>query len=137
MGSVIHEPKDFWGFLRLANKPKHLGKWRRYHSLYPDIPRTLPANQQLHIKKNQLVICGKKLIPPFTLEKVTEILGTARIVTKQGARKDSNTNDAQLKPVIYYVWDNLGIQGQVNNNEIENFIICLSRHDHNPCRKII
>lgn len=135
VGSVIHESKDFWGFLRLANKPKHLGKWRRYHSLYPDIPRTLPANQQLHIKKNQLVICGKKLIPPFTLEKVTEILGTARIVTKQGARKDSNTNDAQLKPMIYYVWDNLGIQGQVNNNEIENFIICLSRHDHNLAAK--
>lgn len=133
-GSVIHEPEDFWGFLRLANKPKRLGKWLRYSTRYPDIPNTLPPKKgQFVVKKDCLVFCGKKLVPPFTLEKATDALGAARVVVKSGVRKDAATGVEHPYTTLYYVWDTLGIQGRVNDEEteIEAFSICLSPHERN------
>ena len=138
VGSVLHAPEDFWGFLRTANKPKKLGKWLRYHALYPDIPNTLPCRQhQFIVKKDRLMAFGKKLTPPFTLEQVTAVLGPARIVIKQGVRKDAATSEEHPYTVLYYVWDDLGIQGRVNDKEteIETLFICLSPHERNLTAK--
>ena len=52
VGSILHEPEDFWGFLRTANKPKKLGKWLCYPGLYPDIPHTLPESHLGHIERS-------------------------------------------------------------------------------------
>lgn len=138
VGSVLHEPEDFWGFLRTANKPKKLGKWLRYHDLYPDIPNTLPSKeQQFIVKKDRLMVCGKKLSPPFTLKQVTAVLGPARIVVKQGVRRDAATSEERPYTVLYCVWDELGIQGRLNDEEteIETFFICLSPHESNLTSK--
>lgn len=134
VGSVLHEPEDFWGFLRRANKPKKLGKWLRYRDPYPNIPHTLPPKeQQLIVKKDCLVVCGKKLVPPFTLEQVTDALGAARVVVKSGVRRDAASGVEHPYTALYFVWDALGIQGRVNGEEteIEAFSICLFPHERN------
>ena len=43
VGPVFHYPTDFWGFLRVANKPRKLEPWREYRELYPHIPFFLPG----------------------------------------------------------------------------------------------
>ncbi|WP_195985577.1 hypothetical protein [Clostridium sp. D33t1_170424_F3] len=133
-GSILHEPEDFWGFLRSANKPEKLGKWLRYRDPYPDIPHTLPPKgQQLSIKREHLVICGKKLVPPFSLEQTTDALGAARIAVKSGVRRDAATGEEHPYTALYYVWDALGIQGRVNEEKtgIDHLSICLSTHERN------
>lgn len=137
-GSVIHEPEDFWGFLRAANKPKKLGKWLHYYTCYPDIPNTLPPREpRIIVKKDHLEICGKKLAPPFVLTGVVQALGTARIAVKRGIRKDAATGEEHPYATRHYVWDALGLQGRVDDSEteIEAFFICLSPHENNLSEK--
>lgn len=89
--------------------------------------------KKILIQKDSLTICGRKLVPPFTLEQVTEVLGSARMEVRHGVRQDVATGVKSPYTTIYYVWDELGIQGRINGEktEFESFSVCLSPHKRN------
>lgn len=139
VGQVFRYPTNFWEFLRAASKPKKLEQWREYPSTYPDIPFVLPPQQSARkkpavaVKKDHLELFGKRLTPPFLLQEVTEALGTARIDIHDGVRRDAATGEERPYVAIYYVWDELGVQGRVDDGEteIESFSLCLMPHPRN------
>lgn len=45
VGPVVCWPLDFWGFLRGAGKPRTLAPWQEYRERYPDLPVTLPPQE--------------------------------------------------------------------------------------------
>lgn len=139
VGQVFRYSTDFWGWLRNAGKPKKLEQWRKYQAAYPDIPFALPPPQSarkksvMAVNKDPLELFGKRLTPPFLLQEVTDALGTARIAVHDGLRKDAATGEEHPYAAIYYVWDDLGIQGRVDDGEteIESFSLCLTPHPRN------
>ena len=63
VGPVFRYPIDFWGFLRMANKPKKL-EWREYKEVYPNLPIFLPpkaTERKIILKKDSLTILGRYL----------------------------------------------------------------------------
>ena len=80
------------------------------------------------LTKDSLAICGKTLIPPFTIEQVTSLLGSPRLVEKQERHKNIYTGKEESYTVRIYVWDELGLQGWVNEQqtEIKGFLLCFA-----------
>ncbi len=136
VGPVFCYPTNFWEFLRTANKPKKLERWREYKELYPDLPFTLPpkaAEKKAELKRESLTICGKVLTPPFTLEQLSSTLGTARIVIQNDVRKDDVTGEEAPYTQVFAVWDALGLQGWLEEDEatIRTLALCLAPHSQN------
>ena len=139
VGQVIYYPVDFWSFLRTANKPKKLEHWRHYKEIYPDLPFDLPPKEpeiKVALKKNGLTICGKFLVPPFSLSQMVEALGPARIDLQDQLQFNLETEEENQPPFVCAMWDELGIQGCLyeNESEIRILAICLAPHPKNLSR---
>lgn len=139
VGQVIYYPVDFWSFLRTANKPKKLEHWRHYKEIYPDLPFDLPPKEpeiKVALKKNGLTICGKFLAPPFSLSQMVEALGPARIDLQDQLQLNLETEEENQPPFVCAMWDELGIQGCLyeNESEIRILAICLAPHPKNLSR---
>ena len=139
VGQVIHYPVDFWSFLRTANKSKKLEHWRHYKEIYPDLPFDLPPKEpeiKAALKKNGLTICGKFLAPPFSLSQMVEALGPARMDLQDQLQLNLETEEETRPPFVCAIWDELGIQGCLDENESEIRIlaVCLAPHPKNLSR---
>lgn len=132
VGYVLCYPKDFWGFIRAANKPKKLSAWCNYPNRYPEITNQVPplnSEQVFAVQPDSLKICGKQLFPPFKVEDVTAILGPARVVVRDGISGAAPVAD-HAQAEILYIWDDLSLMGWLDEHSgcLRTFFLCLKPH---------
>lgn len=85
------------------------------------------------LSKDSFTICGKTLIPPFTIEQVTNTLGTARLYEEDVNNKDEHKGKEESHTTRIYIWDELGLQGWLNESqtEVSTFGLYLAPHRRN------